>query len=38
MQLSSYGCIIAISWLGAKMIVGSELWPMPTYGDLLFNV
>ena len=21
-----------------EMIVGSELWPMPTYGDLLFNV
>lgn len=25
MQLASYGCIIAISWLGAKMIVGGEL-------------
>jgi len=25
MQLSSYGCIITISWLGAKMIVGGEL-------------
>lgn len=25
MQLSSYGCIIVISWLGAKMIVGGEL-------------
>ena len=25
MQLSSYACIIAISWLGAKMIVGGEL-------------
>ena len=25
MQLSSYGCIIIISWLGAKMIVGGEL-------------
>ena len=21
-----------------EMVVGSELWPMPTYGDLLFNV
>jgi len=21
-----------------EMIVGSDLWPMPTYGDLLFNV
>ena len=31
MQLSSYGCIIAISWLGAKMIVGSEL----TTGNLM---
>ena len=25
MQLSSYGCIMVISWLGAKMIVGGEL-------------
>ena len=25
MQLSSYGCIMIISWLGAKMIVGGEL-------------
>ena len=25
MQLSSYACIITISWLGAKMIVGGEL-------------
>lgn len=25
MQLSSYGCIILISWLGAKLIVGGEL-------------
>ncbi len=25
MQTASYGCIIAISWFGAKMIVGGEL-------------
>ena len=25
MQLASYGCIMIISWLGAKMIVGGEL-------------
>lgn len=25
MQLASYGCIITISWLGAKLIVGGEL-------------
>ncbi len=25
MQLASYSCIMVISWLGAKMIVGSEL-------------
>lgn len=31
MQLASYSCIIAISWLGAKMIVGSEL----TTGNLM---
>ena len=31
MQLSMYGCIIAISWLGAKMIVGGSL----TTGELM---
>ena len=31
MQLASYGCIIAISWFGAKLIVGSEL----TTGQLM---
>ena len=31
MQLTVYGCIIAISWLGAKMIVGSAL----TTGELM---
>lgn len=31
MMLSVYGCIIAISWLGAKMIVGSTL----TTGELM---
>ena len=25
MQISMYGCILAISWLGAKMIVGGSL-------------
>ncbi len=25
MQISAYGCIIAISWLGAKLIVGGDL-------------
>ncbi len=30
MMLTTYGCIIAISWLGATMIVGSEL----TTGEL----
>ena len=31
MQITSYSCIIAISWLGAKMIVGSTL----TTGQLM---
>lgn len=30
MMITTYGCIIAISWFGAKMIVGSEL----TTGEL----
>lgn len=31
MQISMYGCILAISWLGAKMIVGGSL----TTGEMM---
>ena len=25
MQLSMYGCMLLLSWMGAKMVVGSQL-------------